>query len=167
MLQTSRPDAVNPFHARDEAGANAPRTNAAAARPAQKAGPVSAEAPEWLTRAEWNVAYFLGLEAFHQDRVPCGVCEQVAVGIGRLLDAGYRFETLRLSPTGRLEPDPASPRSKEHEESCAQIASGFFDDMGRARLALRWLRAHAPEIPRSWLEELVALYNRVHGLVNE
>ena len=120
------------------------------------------EAADWLTRDEWNVCYFLGLDSFHRGEVDCGVCEQVAVGMKRLLAGGYRFERLRLGPSGRLEPDSAAIRSGEHEGSCGEIGDGDFDQIGRARQAIGWLGIHAPEIPTGWLEALVALYDRTH-----
>jgi hypothetical protein len=115
---------------------------------------------KWLTRSEWNVCYFLGQEAFFRQGLECGLCEQVAVGIDRLLAAGYQFERLQVGPSGRLE--PVASETREHDQSCTQVSQGNFDDIGRAREALHWLRTHAPQVSTSWVENLLTAYDRVH-----
>lgn len=118
---------------------------------------------DWLTRGEWNACYFLGLDAFHRGDEDCGACEQVAVGMRRLGEAGYRFRHLTRAPSGRWQPAACARPTGEHRGSCTALGDGSFDQLGRARRAIGWLRARAPGISTAWLEELVSLYDRIHG----
>lgn len=117
----------------------------------------------WLTREEWNACYFVGQEAFFREGLNCGVCEQVAVGLERLRAAGCRFRWLRAGPGDRLEPASRVPPSGEHDVSCHEVGAGSFDQIGRAREAVVWLRAHAAGVSTGWIENLLALYDRTHG----
>ena len=121
------------------------------------------DAPDWLTREEWNACFFLGFDAYRREGVECGVCGQVAVGMVRLLEQDYRFARLQPTPSGGLEPSRPGPAPGEHGVSCGEIGEGTFDYVGRARQAVAWLRTRAPALPRAWLEELVGLYDRLHG----
>ena len=149
--------------ARDAGEQGATRPGCGRARRRPEPNPLLPDGgPEWLDGKEWNVCYFLGLDAFHRGGVECTACEQVSVGMQRLAATGYAFAHLRRTASGGLEPRPEAGRSGEHEERCIQLGDGSFDVIGRARQAVGWLHAHAPEVPTSWLEELVALYDRTH-----
>lgn len=139
-------------------------------QPETTCGPTAEETvrvADWLTRDEWNACFFLGQEAFFRDEVRCGLCEQVAIGAKKLVDAGYVFTGLRVGTSGRLESRGDGEPPREHEHSCGEVAEGAFDDIGRARIALEWLGTRAPAVSTAWLEQLLALYDRAHGATPE
>jgi hypothetical protein len=117
---------------------------------------------EWLTREEWNACYFLGQEAFFRDHVKCGLCDRVSIGMERLINTGYEFEMLRAGSSGRLKAITTERPPGEHHLSCEEVASGAFDDIGRARDALRWLQDRTPGVSTKWLEDILDLYDQAH-----
>lgn len=113
-----------------------------------------------LSRDEWNAAYFLGLEAVFRHRVRCTVCRKVHEGVRILSSKGYRFR--QEAATGGCGDGPALSAASLHERYCEELGSGTFDTVGRARSAVRWLAAEAPQVDTRWLEELLETYDRLH-----
>ncbi|MEW6488641.1 MAG: hypothetical protein AB1578_12115 [Thermodesulfobacteriota bacterium] len=113
--------------------------------------------PSGLTREEWNVAYFLGLEEIVCGDLQCDFDGQIRAGAKRLAAADYRFEPREAVA------EAASPGRRPHERSCRELCDGTFDVVGRARETLHWLALRAPRVSRQWLERLLACYDRTHG----
>jgi hypothetical protein len=113
-----------------------------------------------LSRGEWNAAYFLGLEAVVHHRVRCTVSRKVHEGVRILSANGYRFR--QRAPAGGHQSTTARSAANLHERYCKELASGTFDTVGRARCAVRWLKAKAPQVDTRWLEELLETYDPLH-----
>ncbi len=125
-------------------------------------GQIAVAGPEWLTTDEWNVCYFLGLQAYHRDGVECGVCAQVVVGMELLHAADYRFEHLSSGTAGAFEPIPGARAPRNHEQTCKELGEGAFDSIDRVRRVLPWLSDRAPGLDRAWLEDLLRRYLHLH-----
>ena len=114
-----------------------------------------------LTSEEWNAAYFLGLESIFRRDCECNVPEQVLEGARILAAAGYRFH--RFDPDGEQAVDGHRTRARTQGRPCAEIASGSFDMIPRARATVSWLHAHVPSLSTRWLTGLIGTYDQLHS----
>jgi hypothetical protein len=115
-----------------------------------------------LTRQEWNAAYFVGLERILRGEETGNLSDQVAAGVRELHRSGYRFACVRLDGEGRCSVLTGLPAG-EHDRASREILAGTFDQIGRAREALAWLRETACAEKAGWLNGLVGLYDRIHA----
>lgn len=121
------------------------------------------DALEWLTRGEWNAAYFLGLERLFHGSSSLDFTEQVIAGFRALLAAGCRFELFGREAHGVAKPKGPVTRPEEHSRACREVGEGTFDAFGRGRQALAWLRARAPELDVTWLSHVLEVYREAHS----
>ncbi|MBI5018579.1 MAG: hypothetical protein HZB55_24250 [Deltaproteobacteria bacterium] len=108
-------------------------------------------------RQEWNAAYYLGLQEVVLRGFAGTFDAQVALGAGLLSAKGYVVGTL-IGAAG-VEP----PLVTEHHRAARELHDGSFDAIGRAREAVRWLAQHVSGVDTSWLRDLVATYDALHG----
>lgn len=121
------------------------------------------EALDWLTRGEWNAAYFLGLERLFREPSALGFAEQVIAGVRELMAAGCGFEFLDRRPRTVAAPGELMIPPGEHSRACQEIADGCFDAFARGRQALVWMRTRVPQVDVAWLKHVLEVYREAHS----
>lgn len=110
----------------------------------------------WLTRDEWNTVYFAGLGATIKGAECNNLGDQMRLGIGELVRAGYMFCGIAADENGNYE--KVSQCCDGNETVLAEMIGGYggFDAIGRAKEAIEFSKNNIPNLDFTWLIEEIA-----------
>lgn len=113
----------------------------------------------WLTRDEWNAAYFLGMDAAEKRAQKCAdLGEQLLLGIAALHLTGYKFTGIEVvnepGMMAGINYRKVRQCSEGNEQCLVEFMDGTLDLVGRAREFLKWAEGH-PNLDVAWLHELM------------
>ncbi len=112
----------------------------------------------WLTRDEWNTVYFAGLGAAINGAKCENLGDQMHLGIGELVKAGYKFQGIIADENGNYE--KVTQCCNGNETVLAEMIGGYggFDKLGRAKEAIEFSK-NIPALDFTWLSEAITAAN--------
>jgi hypothetical protein len=110
----------------------------------------------WLTRDEWNTVYFAGMGEALNGMKCDSLGDQMKLGIGALVRAGYRFRGIEADADGNYE--KREQCCEGNETVLAELVGGFggFDKVGRAIEAVAFAETEIPRLNFEWLKDGIA-----------
>lgn len=105
----------------------------------------------YLTRDEWNTCYFAGASEAHEGKKCESLADQLSLGIGALHRAGYEFKGIESTSEGHYT--KVEQCDGGNSGVLAEMVSGDFDRLARAKETLTWVAINLPTMDWSWLAD--------------
>lgn len=105
----------------------------------------------WLTRDEWNAAYFAGIKVASDGTPFNNLSDQLRLGIAALHGAGYQFQGISIDDDGGVH--RVTQVGDGNERVLAELMKGSFDVAARALETLAFAERTKLSYDFSWLAE--------------
>ena len=113
----------------------------------------------WLTRNEWNMAYFAGVQTHPH---PNGLGEILIAGMVAMHKAGWIFQGIDIDDNGNYQ--KLTQCCDDNANVLAEMITDTFDWVGRAREAIAYADFYFPALDLSEIKEAVRIWDEIKEL---